>query len=82
MALNMTYMSAMTRGLTCSGAMSVASASPAVCVVCSPAPTNQERECRGHLTDPNRTVRVAREDQQRERHDRQTPNCSSVPIQM
>ena len=37
----MTYISAMTRGRTCSGARSVASASPAVCVVCSPAPTSK-----------------------------------------
>ncbi len=53
------------------GARSVASARPAVCVVCMPAPTS--RKARAALIWPtiDRPMGVAGQDQQRERHDRE-----------
>jgi hypothetical protein len=40
----MTYINAMTLGLDSGGAKSVASARPAVWVVCKPAPTNKKEK--------------------------------------
>ena len=68
---NITYISATTRGRASAGARSVASARPAVCVVCKPGADQQEGERRTGVADPGRAVGVARHHDQCERHDRE-----------
>ena len=62
--------SATTRGRASCGARSVASARPAVCVVCRPAPTSRKASAAPTWpTTRPAPCRVARQHQQRERHD-------------
>ncbi len=76
----MTQSSATTRGNCREGARSVASASPAVCTVCMPAPTSRKAKAApalpiqsGPFMSPDRSISangmMAR-----------PPNCSSAPI--
>ena len=82
---SITYIRPTTRGCDSTGARSVASASPAVCVVCSPAPTSRKASAApawpthtgqaAALPPPESTSSVkgtiAR-----------PPNCTMLPIQM
>ncbi len=77
-----TYISATTRGRVSAGARSVASASPAVCVTCRPAPTS--RNASAAAASPNHAgarlspdIRISANGMIA-----RPPNCSIVPIQM
>ena len=79
---SMVYMSAMTFGRTDSGARSVARARPAVCVVCSPAPTR--RNATAEAIWPMITGPWVSPDKTRSANGMMArpPNCTNVPIQM
>ena len=78
-ASSATYISATTRGRVSAGARSVASARPAVCVTCRPGADHQERERGRGVADPRGTAVVARHQDQRERHDRESAELDHRP---
>ena len=79
---SITYIRATTRGRAAAGARSVASARPAVCTVCAPAPTS--RKARQADTRPAQTCSVVSPLSSTSANGMMArpPNCSSVPVQM
>jgi hypothetical protein len=79
---SITYISATTRGRVSAGAKSVASARPAVCVVCKPAPT--KRNARAAEARPAHSWIGVSPDSKINANGMMAspPNCISVPNQM
>ena len=79
---SITYISATTRGRDFSGAISVASARPAVWVICEPAPTSKKASA--ELTCPSQGPKLESPDSKISANGMiaKPANCSHDPIQM